>query len=272
MKIVINLRFFLFNINYNIRYEKQIMKKTTLNEFIEREVKSLLKEEIIKSKKKDIITKKINYLFENSNSSQLDKLEKLIEVYFKKEQLNEGWKSAIAGAALGASSLLGMNNKADAQSFGSFNKDAVPISREISSKNNSDSIFIDKNQIEFGYPKMEPKRLNDTVYRKDIPGVRWVAKNNTDGDLDWYKQKLQRGDKAEYKTTSMGQAYVPEKDGYIVQNGYYYKWVQTSQDRHGDFQKIEKNKFNSEQKPKHTKLRASLDICGKNKATCHSYD
>jgi hypothetical protein len=262
MKIVINLRFSLFNRNY------KIMKKTILNEFIEREVKSLLKEEIVKSKKKDIITKKINYLFENSDSSQLDKLDSLIELYFKKENINEGWKSAIAGAALGASSLLGMNNQAQAQSYGSFNQASVAPS--ISS--NSDTIFITKDKIERGYPNYQPNEIGDTVYSKSNPDIRWVAKQNSDGELDWYVQKLQKSNiPLKYKSNSMGQNEPIELNGFIIKDGSYYKWVQVVQDRNR-MKPIAKNKFNSEQKPKNTKLRSSLDICGKNKSTCHSYD
>jgi hypothetical protein len=244
------------------------MKKTTLNEFIEREVKSLLKEEVIKSKKKDIITKKINYLFENSDSLQLQKLEKLIEVYFKKEELNEGWKSAIAGAALGASSLFGMNNQAQAQSYGGFNQASVAPS--ISS--NSDTTFITKDKIERGYPNYQPNEIGDTVYSKTNPNIRWVAKQNSDGELDWYVQKLQKSAiPLKYKSNSMGQSEPEELNGFIVKDGSYHKWVQVAQDRNR-MKPIAKNKFNSEQKPKNGKLSKSLDICGKNKSTCHSYD
>jgi hypothetical protein len=260
------------NINYEkleqLIYEKQIMKKISLNEFIEREVKSILKEEVIKSKKKESISKKINHLFENSDSSQLDKLEKLIEIYFKKEELNEGWKSALAGTALAASSLLGMNNQANAQSYGGFNQSSVAPS--ISK--NSDTTFITKDKIENGFPNYEPNNEGDTVYSKNNPTHRWVSKRNKDGYLDWYIQKLQKSNiPLKYKSNSMGQSEPIEINGFIIKDGSYHKWVQVSQDRN-KMRVIAKNKTNSEQKPKYTKLSSKLDICDKNKSTCHSYD
>jgi len=184
------------------------------------------------------------------------KLSEYIELRVKKEvenQLNEGILGRTLGtAALGAASLFGGMNKANAQqNTNIMNNDPnkqtsynAAIDRMDNFQNRNTTYFgnpanknmndrsgtakftdttkreyISKEQIVDDLPEFYPNKLTDTIYLNDY--TKYVARNSSKG-LVWQKQILR-------KTNELNQ-YNDEKKGLEIVNGkdYYYKWTPVS--------------------------------------------
>jgi hypothetical protein len=167
-------------------------------------------------------------------------------------QLSEGKLARTLGtAALGAASLFGGMNKANAQKTNIMNNDPnkqtsynAAIDRMDNVQNRNTTYFgdpayknmndrpgsakftdttkreyISKEQIVDDLPEFYPDKLTDTVYLDDY--TKYVARNSSQG-LVWQKQILRK--------TSELNKYNDEKKGLEVVSGkdYYYKWTPVS--------------------------------------------